>query len=101
MKPFQGQNLQIPKPLRPTQASSPTPPPQLSIPASLRFDQGRIVLKVEEVAGRLKVTARHVVGLIETGRIQALNVSSAGPTGRRHYRIPVESWETYVRSNLL
>ncbi len=101
MKSFQGQNLQIPNPIRQTTPPCLNPPPQLSIPASLRFDQGRIVLRVEEVAGRLKVTARHVVGLIETGRIQALNISSTGPAGRRRYRIPVESWECYVRSNLL
>jgi len=69
--------------------------------ASLRFPADRTVLQVMEVARRLRVTKRHVLDLIEEGRLRAINVAGSSAIGRRRYRIPVEAWDAYVRENLM
>lgn len=71
------------------------------MPKSLAFGGVRTCLRVEEVADKLGVSARHVVSLIEGGRIRALNLGAGGSVGRRYYRIPVEAWEAYVVENLV
>jgi hypothetical protein len=68
---------------------------------SLKFPADRSVLQVAEVARRLRVCNYHVLGLIEEGRMQAINVAGSNATGRKCYRIPVESWEAFVRENLM
>ena len=68
---------------------------------SLRFPKDRTVLYVFEIAARLNVTEQHVIDLIDEGRLRAVNVGGTGARGRRHYRIPVEAWEHFVRANLL
>ena len=56
---------------------------------------GRRVLYVGEVAERLRVTIQHVIDLIDEGKLNAVNMGGAG---RRHYRIPVEEYERFLRS---
>jgi len=68
---------------------------------SLKFPADRAVLQVAEVAKRLRVSKYHVVGLIEEGKLRAINVAGSSPVGRKRYRIPVEAWEAYVRENLM
>lgn len=69
---------------------------------SLAFGKDRTVLHVMEVAAKLRVTQRHVIDLIEEGKLRAINVAGGNnASGRRHYRIPVDSWERYVRENLV
>jgi excisionase family DNA binding protein len=68
---------------------------------SLKFPADRMVLQVAEVAKRLRVCKYHVVGLIEEGKLRAINVAGSSATGRKCYRIPLESWEAYVRENLM
>ena len=73
-----------------------TPPQQLDF-TGLFFPKGRTVLYVSEVAEKLDVTEQHVLNLIEEGKLAALNVGAT--TGRKFWRIPVESWEKYLREN--
>ena len=108
-------------------------PQQLSF-ASLAFPKDRTVLTVAEVAERWKVSDRHVVDLIEEGKLLAFEISgrrdytrvpfaaieeisritgmpvsriqeiirSSKPTVRRSpafYRIPVESYDGFIREN--
>ena len=54
-----------------------------------------------ELAGRLRVSKQHVTNLIEEGKLRALDIGATNGTGRRRYRIPVESWEAYVRKHLM
>ena len=67
---------------------------QFSFP-SLDFP-GRSVLKVDEVAEKLGCTARHVLNLIEEGKLRCLN-AGAGSL-RAYYRIPIEDYRDYVVS---
>lgn len=59
---------------------------------------GRKVLYVSEVAGRLQVSERHVIDLIEEGKLRALNVGGDNASGRKFYRIPVEAYEAYLKA---
>ncbi len=68
---------------------------------SLTFPADRTVISVVELAGRLRVSKQHVTNLIEEGKLRALDIGATNGTGRRRYRIPVESWEAYVRKHLL
>lgn len=56
---------------------------------------GRRVLYVGEVAERLRVTIQHVIDLIDEGQLDAINLGGAG---RRHYRIPVEAYERFLKT---
>jgi hypothetical protein len=42
-----------------------------------------------------------VVNLILEGRLRAIDVAGPGSRKRRHYRIPVEAWENYLREQLV
>jgi len=67
-------------------------PQQLSFP-SLAFPKDRTVLTVTEVAERWKVSDRHVVDLIEEGKLAAFDIS-----GRRDYtRVPLAALEEISR----
>jgi len=57
-------------------------------------------LLVPEAARRLRVSENHIIGLIETGELQAVNIAAAH-TDRSHWRIPREAFDRYVanRSN--
>jgi hypothetical protein len=68
---------------------------------SLAFPKERRVLYVFEVAEMLRITERHVIDLIEEGKIKALNIAGANSTDRKFYRIPVESYESFIRVNTL
>ena len=55
------------------------------------------VLRVREVAQRLDVTEQHVLNLIESGEINATDVSG-GKGRRRHWRIAVADLEAFVQA---
>ena len=71
-------------------------PQQMEFP-SLAFPADRSVLYVFEVARKLRVTERHVIDLIEEGKMKAINIAGVNATDRKFYRIPVESYEMFVR----
>lgn len=61
----------------------------------LGVDQTRHLLNVTEAASALGVTRQHIIGLIELGRIEAIDVSK---TDVRHYwRIPVDSFGRFIQ----
>jgi len=62
---------------------------------------GRTVLYVSEVAERLAITERHVLDLIEEGKLRAINVGGENVSGRRFYRIPVHWYEDYLRQQTI
>lgn len=64
----------------------------------LLFPAHRTVLYVSEVAQKLGVTDRHVINLIESGKLKAINV---GRGERKFYRVPVNWWEDYLRASTL
>jgi excisionase family DNA binding protein len=61
---------------------------------SIMFPRDRKVLTVAEVAARLDCTDQHVIDLIDEGQLQALNIGSAV---KRHWRIPKEAYEAFLR----
>jgi len=61
--------------------------------ASLTF-AGRTVLSVREVAKRLAIDEQQVRDLIEEGKLHAINI---GGGGRKHWRIPVASFERFLK----
>ena len=67
---------------------------------SLTFP-GRNALRVEEVAERFSCTTRHVLDLIDEGKLRAVNIAGDNESDRRYLRIPVESVEEWVRANLV
>ena len=71
-------------------------PQQLTF-GSLLFP-GRTVLYVSEVAEKLDISERHVIDLIEEGKLRAINVGGANTSGRKFYRIPIEAYEAYLRA---
>ncbi|MCI0351227.1 MAG: helix-turn-helix domain-containing protein, partial [Acidobacteriales bacterium] len=62
--------------------------------AGLQFPPDRRILYVREIALKLRVTEQHVSDLIEEGKLQAVNVAGSG---RKSWRIPVESYEAFLR----
>lgn len=74
--------------------------PQLSaaVPAKQSFFPGRYVLMVAEVAKGLAVSQRHIIDLIEEGKLRAINIGGENPSGRKFYRIPVEAYQSYLRA---
>lgn len=75
-------------------------PQQLDF-GSLLFDRKRNVLYVSEIAEKLDVTERHVINLIEEGKLRAINVGGENVSGRKFYRIPVDWWMEYLKANTL
>ena len=59
---------------------------------------GRTTLFVGEVARALRVTKQHVVNLIDEGFLSAIDVASGPLAKKRSLRIPVSSYDSYVRS---
>ena len=74
-------------------------PQQLDFP-SLAFPPDRSALYVFEVARKLKCAERHVLNLIQCGQLRAINIAT-DPDGRKCYRIPIESYDEYLKKNLL
>ena len=57
-------------------------------------------LTVAECAKRLRVSDRHVIDLIEEGKLLAINVAGgANATDRKFWRVPVEALEAFKRGN--
>jgi len=75
-------------------------PQQMEFP-SLAFPKDRTVLYVFEVAAKLRVSERHVIDLIEEGKLRAINIAGANATDKRFYRVPVESWESYLAGAMI
>jgi hypothetical protein len=74
-------------------------PEQMEFP-SLAFPEDRSVLYPFELSMKLRCTLQHVLDLIEEGKIAAVDISGKGNlTDRRTLRIPVESWERFVKEN--
>lgn len=71
---------------------------QLMFP-SLAFPKERRVLYVFEVAEMLRVTQRHVIDLIDEGKLKAVNIAGDNSTDRKFYRIPVESYDAFIRQS--
>lgn len=72
---------------------------QLQFPFSSLDFPGRMSLRVEEVAQKLGVTAKHITDLIIEGKLRALDVSGLGAS-RACYRIPIECYRDYVVRSL-
>lgn len=72
-------------------------PLQLEFPfPSLDFP-GRTTLMVHEIASRVGVTTRHIIDLVDEGRITAINLSGgANKSDRRCLRIPLESYRDFI-----
>ena len=89
--------------LLPTPAAEHVNSPGLeSILASGAFP-GRSTLFVAEVAQALRITKQHVINLIDEGFLSAIDVancsnSKSGAPTRRALRIPVGSYDNYIRS---
>ncbi len=62
---------------------------------------GRTALYVFEVAQRLGISERHVIDLIEEGKLRALNIAGQNLTDRRFYRIPAEAYRDYVQGAIV
>lgn len=70
----------------------PLPPQQLDFP-SLAFPKDRSVLTVGEVASRWEVSDRHVIDLIEEGKLAAFDIA-----GRHDYvRVPMAAIDELAR----
>ncbi len=61
---------------------------------SIMFPAERRTLTVAEVAQRLHCTERHVIDLIDEGKIQAVNIG--GGSARKLYRIPREGYQAFL-----
>jgi hypothetical protein len=60
---------------------------------------GRSMLMVPEVAEALGITDKQVVSLINEGLLGAVEITGKGnKTSREHWRIPVASYDDYVRT---
>ena len=66
---------------------------------SMAFPKDRQMLYPHEIAQKLRCTVRHVLDLITEGKLRAINIAGVNATDRRFIRIPIESWEKYVREN--
>lgn len=73
----------------------PEAPQQLDF-GNLLFDRKRTVLYVDEIADKLDCSKQHVLNLIESGKLGAINI---GNEAAKFYRVPVAEWEKYLRSN--
>lgn len=62
--------------------------------SSLDFPPDRRSLCVSEVAEALRVSLRHVMNLIEEGKIQAIDI---GIGVHHHWRIPVDAYKEYIK----
>jgi len=75
------------------------PTEQLQFPfPSLDFP-GRTTLRPEEVCERLGICKQHLLDLIVEGKLQAMDVRSAGAL-RACYRISVESYRDFIVRSL-
>lgn len=62
--------------------------------SSLLFDPARTALSTDEIAEKLRCTKAHVLRLIETGELGAVNIG----TGKyKFYRVPAAEWEKFLR----
>jgi hypothetical protein len=68
---------------------------QLQFPFSSLDFPGRVTLGVEEVAGKLGFTPKHIADLIAEGKLQAIDGRGVGAS-RAAYRIPVEAYRDFV-----
>ena len=57
-------------------------------------------LRILEIAERLSVSLKHIVALIEGAKLRAINVGMKSLSGRRYWRIPIESYRKFILQNL-
>jgi excisionase family DNA binding protein len=88
--PFTPVNSKVQKP--PSQSNRfPATRTELS---SLLFEGARTVLSLDEIAAKLDCSKRHIIQLIESGAIGAINIGR----GRiKFYRVPIGEWEKFLR----
>lgn len=68
---------------------------QLTFFASLDFPADRVILTVAEIAEKIRYTVQHVLNLIETGELTALNGAGKYAT-RGSMRVPIESYRDFI-----
>ena len=68
-------------------------PQQLDF-GNLLFDKKRTVLYLDEIAQKLDCSKQHVINLIESGALGAINIGTASA---QFYRVPVGEWEKFLR----
>ena len=61
----------------------------------LLFDRKRTVLYPDEIAERLNCTKQHVLNLIESGSLGAVNI---GNGEAKFWRVPVGEWEKFLKA---
>lgn len=72
---------------------------QLAFPfASLDFE-GHTVLTVDMIATKLAFTTRHILNLVESGDLVAINGASSATT-RRTCRIAIEAYRAFIVARL-
>lgn len=62
---------------------------------------GRKSLTVTEVARKLNFSVQHIINLIHSGELNALNNSKAPKQTRASLRIPVESYHEFLAARLV
>lgn len=67
-------------------------PQQLEF-GNLLFDRKRTVLYLDEIAEKLDCSKQHVINLIESGELGAINIANATA---KFYRVPVGEWEKFL-----
>lgn len=74
-------------------------PEQLQFAFSSLDFPGRVTLRVDEVAEKLRITPKHITDLIAEGKLQAIDARGSGAS-RAAYRIPIEAYRDYVTRSL-
>lgn len=89
-------NVKCAKPrLEPRTRRLSTSAPQTVELGNLLFDPARTALSTDEIAEKLRCTKAHVLRLIETGELGAVNIG----TGKyKFYRVPAAEWEKFLRN---
>lgn len=77
----------------------PAAEPERHLPTSAKLFPGRKTLTLNEVADALSICRDQVLGLIDEGLLDAVNI---GTRQRAHWRISVEAFDAFVtkRSNV-
>lgn len=73
-------------------------PEQLQLFASLDFP-GRTTVQLWEIADRLNWTVRHLLNLVDSGDLVALDGACTG-AGRRSLRVPIECYRAFILKRL-
>lgn len=72
---------------------------QLEFPFPTLDFAGRQTITPDEIGAKLGVTTRHVLDLIEEGRISAIDLAGKGAS-RRFCKIPIESYRDFILASM-